>query len=31
MINVLEKFFGDIKTDERTLPVVKEIVGSLEK
>ena len=31
MITILEKFFDDIKTDERTLPVVKEIVGSLEK
>ena len=31
MIAVLEKFFQDIKSDDRTLPVVKEIVGSLEK
>eukprot|EP00111_Clytia_hemisphaerica_P007001 TCONS_00020301-protein len=31
MITILEKFFDDIKSDERTLPVVKEIVGSLEK
>lgn len=27
----LEKFFADIRSDERTLPVVKEIVASLEK
>lgn len=31
MLATLDKFFADIRSDVRTLPVVKEIVSSLEK